>query len=374
MSYTRVVRADWESHLDRWLADGVIDADGAARIRAWESGQASSQGLRWPVLLALVCGALLVGAGVLLFVSAHWDQLSPAGRMSVVLLMVTCFHAGGAAVGGRFEALSIAMHTVGTMALGAGIALAGQIFHMAEHWPAAVLLWAFGAALGWLLLRHWTQAALTAILAPWWLAGEWTVHTTSSRDTLPLAAGICALAFTYLSARRSADDSPLRRALGWIGGLALLPAAAFIAADSWAETPFRTDHLAAWAVAVALPMGVAALLRGREALWNAVAVFWTLVLAALAGSRSESLAVYFWFAVGSVGLSLWGIRDARPERINLGIAGFAGTVFGFYFSSVMDKLGRSASLMGLGILFLGGGWLLERTRRRLMARMRTEAL
>ena len=93
----------------------------------------------------------------------------------------------------------------------------------------------------------------------------------------------------------------------------------------------------------------------------------------LAGSHPEYLGVYLWCAVGSFGLSLWGIHEQRPERINLGIAAFACTVFGFYFSSVMDKLGRSASLMCLGILFLGGGWVLERTRRRLMARIRPEA-
>jgi hypothetical protein len=39
----------------------------------------------------------------------------------------------------------------------------------------------------------------------------------------------------------------------------------------------------------------------------------------------------------------------------------------FYFSSVMDRLGRAASLVGLGLLFLGGGWVLERARRRLVA-------
>jgi uncharacterized membrane protein len=329
--------------------------------------------LRWPILLALVCGAVLVGAGVLLFVSAHWDHLSPAERMSVVLLLVTCFHAGGAAVAGRFHALSIAMHTVGTIALGAGIALTGQIFNMAEHWPAAILLWACGAAMGWALLRHWTQAALTAILAPWWLAGEWTTRISASHSSLPAAAGVCALCFTYLSARRSAEDSALRKALGWIGGIALLPAAAYTASDSWSGTPFPAAHLPAWALAVAVPMGIAVALRGRDTVWNAAAVFWTLVLAALSGSRPEYLAVYLWCAVGSVGLSLWGIHDSRAERINLGIAAFALTVFFFYFSSVMDKLGRSASLMGLGILFLGGGWVLERTRRRLMARIRPEA-
>ena len=61
--------------------------------------------------------------------------------------------------------------------------------------------------------------------------------------------------------------------------------------------------------------------------------------------------------------------EARKERINLGVAGFALTILFFYFSNVMDKLGRSASLIGLGLLFLLGGWLLERTRRQLVARL-----
>jgi uncharacterized membrane protein len=362
--------ADWERHLDRWLDAGLVDAAAAARIREFESVNTPQQGLRWPVLLALVCGAVLVGAGALLFVSAHWDQLAPSQRMEIVLLLVASFHGGGAAVAHRFEALSIAMHTVGTIALGAGIALAGQIFNMSEHWPAGILLWAVGAAIGWALLRHWTQATITAILAPWWLAGEWTTRHTGSHESLPVAAGLCALSFTYLSARRSLSDSALRKALSWIGGLALLPAAAFTADVAWLDAPFQSAQLPAWALAIAIPIGVASLLRGRDTIWNAAAVFWTLVLAALSGTRPEFLAVYAWCAVGAVGLSLWGIHDSRPERINLGIAAFACTVFAFYFSSVMDKIGRSASLMGLGVLFLGGGWILERTRRRLMARIR----
>ena len=61
-----------------------------------------------------------------------------------------------------------------------------------------------------------------------------------------------------------------------------------------------------------------------------------------------------------------GIRETRAERINLGIVGFALTVLSFYFAKVMDKLERSGSLVLLGILFLAGGWALERTRRRLI--------
>jgi uncharacterized membrane protein len=329
--------------------------------------------LRWPIIIACALGALLLGAGVLLFVSAHWDELSPAWRMMLVLLMVGFFHAAGVGATGRFDSLATALHAVGTVALGAGIALTGQIFNLSEHWPSAILLWTLGAAMGWALLGHWTQAILVAILLPYWLGGEWIVGTAQSHYTLPATAGACALSFTYLSARRGPADSGLRKALCWLGALALPPAVVLLAADSWRSLPPTGEVVLGWCAAMLLPLGVAYLLRGREAIWNLLAIAWTLGLPPLSNGHPDRVAVYGWFAMGAFGLAAWGIREARPERINLGIAGFALTVLAFYFSNVMDKLGRSASLIGLGILFLGGGWLLERTRRRLIAQMQPEA-
>jgi uncharacterized membrane protein len=91
------------------------------------------------------------------------------------------------------------------------------------------------------------------------------------------------------------------------------------------------------------------------------------VVAALyARSVAGDIFAYAWWALGAVGLVFWGLHDRRSERINMGAVLFAITVLTFYFSEVMSKLERSASLAGLGILFLAGGWALERTRRRLV--------
>ena len=110
-------------------------------------------------------------------------------------------------------------------------------------------------------------------------------------------------------------------------------------------------------------------LRGRSAWANAVAAIWVVALLYV-GTAAGDVAMYAWWALGAVGLVAWGVRDGRVERINLGAAIFAATVLTFYFSQVMDKLGRSASLIGLGLLFLGGGWALERVRRRLIGQAR----
>ena len=86
--------------------------------------------------------------------------------MSIVVVLTGMFHVGGAIASRRFEIISGALHTVGSVSLGAGIAVTGQIFHLSAHWPQAILLWAVGAFLGWLILRQWPQAGLTAVLVP----------------------------------------------------------------------------------------------------------------------------------------------------------------------------------------------------------------
>ena len=134
-----------------------------------------------------------------------------------------------------------------------------------------------------------------------------------------------------------------------------------------------------WAVALLFPLTLAVLWRGAEAWINVAYVAWAALLlytarfAAIFYRGSDNLLtmslLYVLLAVGSVGFVWWGLRERRRERINLGIAGFALSVLGFYFSSFMGKLGRSASLVGLGILCLAGGFALEKMRRRLVAKM-----
>jgi hypothetical protein len=65
----------------------------------------------------------------------------------------------------------------------------------------------------------------------------------------------------------------------------------------------------------------------------------------------------------------WGVRQASKALVNLGIVGFAVAVGWFYFSNIFDKVGRSLGLIGLGVLFLAGGWALEKMRRGLITRM-----
>jgi hypothetical protein len=368
------MRMELEPSLERWVEAQILDRQQADRIRQFESAQLPRRRARWPVIMAVAFGGIMLAAGVLLFVSAHWDEISPFQRMALLVLAVGVFHVGGAFALERFRVLGVTLHAVGTVALGGAIAVAGQIFNMQEHWPAAVLLWAVGAMAGWLLLRDWPHLALAAILVPCWLAGEWAEAVPIFPSTWPVVTcGILLLAIGYLSVRLPGTDSRLdhvRTALTWLGGLALLPAALVVALGHPAYG--RAADTApgvlgiGWACAILLPLGFAYAFRRNAAWMNLVAALWVVGLNSLAEPRSEIL-LYGWCAIGAAGLVAWGIYELRPERINLGMAGFALTIIFFFFSSVMDKLGRSASLMALGVLFVGGGWYGEKLRRKLVA-------
>ena len=378
-----------KKRLEQWVSAGVVDAGTASRIRTYEESQSSGERLRWPVLLAVALGGLLLCAGVLLFVAAHWDELSPAWRFTLVMILVAVFPLAGALTEKRFSALSTTFYAIGTVCVGAGIFLTAQIFNLQEHWPSGILLWAIGALAGWLLLRHWMQAALLALLVPGWLVGEWELRTQGfAVSNRLITEGLVLIAIAYFSARTSQEDSATRRALAWIGGLAVLPLSVWAFAEGrgywgwWQNRPPVSSFLqvTGWAIAICGPLALAYILRKNAAWTNAVAAVWVLVIGTFRARNGDtganlpifawnSLGPYFWAGVGALGMVAWGLLERRRERINLGVAGFALTVVIFYFSNVMDKFGRSASLIGLGVLFLFGGWALERTRRQLVARV-----
>jgi uncharacterized membrane protein len=380
--------------------------------------------------LALGFGGILLATGVLLFVAAHWDGMSPAARFSLVLLLVAAFHAGAAVSSTRSPLFATALHAVGTVCFGAGIFLAAQIFNLEEHWPLGCLLWAAGAWLGVLLLRDWPEFALSAVLTPIWLASERLVAIERSwEQDAVLAQGVFLLAFVYLTAHERSNTNAPRRALSLIGAFALLPCTAYLFAavpDSYYYNPDYsrpTPSLLASAVALALPVAVGFVLRGRKgfiyvpaALWvffirffdndqygELGLLFWCVIGAALstvAGSRDQRRVVeragliglfaatlgLLWWADEYKGLPIYpvclllalvvaglGVRFVKKDAINLSVVMFGTTVLFFYSSTVMDKLGRSASLIGLGVLFLAGGFALERTRRRLLSRTKGAA-
>lgn len=338
-----------------------------------------SQGFRRSVLLAFALGALTLGAGILIFVSAYWDEISPAQRFTLALVMVAILHVGGAFVRGKFLGLSMTLHAVGTIALGKGIFLTAQIFNLEEHWPSGILLWLVGAAAAWMILGDWPQGLFCAILLPWWLAAEWFVlGETSDAPGDVASCGLALMAVAYLIVRSRDDRRPLARSLEILGGVSLIPVIIFIAVDGPAHVVGPLWLLGMGVgVALLLPLSLTFWLRRQELPMVALAAAWIGLLDAISRSRRDpaevNLEVYGWCVIAAVAMIAWGVKEARVGRINLGILGIGITVLVFYFDHLSDKMGRAESLISVGIPFLYGGWVLQRLRRRLVARIEVVA-
>ena len=376
---------DAEHYLLRWQTAGLLDDPTAASIRAYEQTQAKPASRQWQVLLAVILGGILLGAGVLLFVAAHWDQVSPISRLLLVLFMLVFFQGLGMLVRGRFSGLATAMHAIGTVSAGAAIALVGQIFNMQEHWPSAIMLWALCAAAGWALLRDQFQQTLTLLLIPAWVICEWGDRTHLYGGSEVYLARILAVVgaaylVSFLNSRRKIVFGILFGA-----GTILLAISVGILGEGWQfayrpEWGFVPLRFRLWAVfLMVLACGLAFVKNRMGALPVVIAGLVSYALPWLQTNVTEtrfggtpwthsepSLLAYVFVASTAVFFVWWGVHGASKSLVNFGMVAFAVTVFWFYFSNIMDKLGRSLGLMLLGVLFLAGGWFLETTRRKLV--------
>ena len=382
---------DIESLLNRWQSAGVLDAGATARIRAYESQQERPSGLKWQGRVALILGGILLASGVALFVSAHWDELGPGWRCTVVMLMVAIFHIGGGLSREKYHGLSTALHAVGTLATGAAIALVGQIFNIQEHWPAAILLWAIAALAGWVLLRDEAQQTLTLLLFPAWIFCEWS-YSAKGHIGIDVYLGrmLIAWAVLYLTLFLGSERKIVRGILFAASGISAVVGIVMLL-ESWHSWAYSQSFLPlhtriwGWVYIAALPLLFSLFRLRKSALPVLVGIFLGIALPWSTRTWTEyynygtthgsytrtdpNLAAHALVSAFTVFLIWWGVREVSRALVNLGIVGFAISVGWFYFSNLYDKMGRSLGLIGLGVLFLAGGWALEKTRRSLLAHM-----
>lgn len=275
--------ADFESLINRWQKAGVLDAPAAERVRTWEHGQQRPAGLRWQGVVALILGALLLASGVVLFVSAHWDELGPVPRLTLVFAMVAVFHVAGGATRSSYHGLSTALHAVGTASTGAAIALVGQIFNIQEHWPAAILLWAIAALAGWMLLHDEAQQTLVLLLVPAWMISELTYYTERHiGQDVYLGRMLFAWAVLYLTVFLGSKRKAVQGILFAVAAIATIVGTALMLESwrSWTQQSFVPLHTRVWAWAgiAVLPLVFALFRFSKSVVPVVVAVVYALVL------------------------------------------------------------------------------------------------
>jgi uncharacterized membrane protein len=364
--------------LAEWRREGLLDAETAARIEAYEARPRRSY-----LLYAIGgLGALSVGIGLLSIVASNWEAI-PAG-LKLVLDFVLL---GGLAAGvWRSEAKSWAREVLIFVFYGAvlaSIGLVGQVYHLGGALETALLFWALITtpvvlhAHGRVLAATWILALEVTLLLH--LERLYALFTLSEIELATLT--ICYL--VSLALVGASGSERLRRARPALAGVAgvfgcaqllaavtLAPLGWYTRSDSWHGPP--APGLAA--LCLIAMVGGSLLVAGRDEASRgpgrgallAVAVAAPILSALPWLSGHDKLG----FLAAASFLVVWSLvgflahRLGRVRLLNLATALLGVRLLIIYFEVFGSLLDTGIGLLSGGVLTLGLAWAWLRWARR----------
>ncbi|HTJ00921.1 MAG TPA: DUF2157 domain-containing protein [Dongiaceae bacterium] len=360
------------------------------------------EGGKFLAIVSLI-GAVLVTAGLVLVISANWDEIPRGVKIAVGLGLMLGAHGAGwwlREVQGHYRKSGEALYLVGAMLFLGNIALLGQIYNLVSRPPNAILLWWAGiAALPW-ILRSKALHLLALLAFGIWFGLEVNepgslIFFGNDEGQILLYAllGLGYLGLGYVLRRtRRAEFAPATEKLGL---LAFLLFAYPLTWGIWDHSGRASSVVAAWifpalcGVALAGCAGAVSSLTSLTRQWRWT---WTLTLAGAVALLAGQLYCapesnwdygwqdfgYHWVAV--FGLFIFcllqiqvGIQERSPFMVNLGITFIALDIVVTYIR-LIGSMGRTGVMFLVsGVFLIGFGIYLEKKRRRLMMQIKAAA-
>jgi hypothetical protein len=379
-----------ESVSREWVERGLLSEAQRAAVVALEQSRPDESGRRLQFTVALL-GSALVLTGVALIISANWQQITDWTKIGGIAALLAAAWSGGwwlRVEPGRHPKTGEAVLMVGAVLFLLAIALVSQVFHLDARPANGLLVWLVGiAAVPWLTRSMAAQFVVLGGLLVWAAfelntAGTpWSVRGGGSVVHTPAALAI-------LGAAVVASGFGLHRA-GWgafgrvheFWGLLFLNAVLFwltfgrhfgLAGANWTV-------LAGLSVVLGLVLfwGLRGAPREIKVLSGAMVV--ALVGPALFLGGAASLREMAWLAslATAGGLLLLdyslvraGLALGRESWVNFGLAFMGLNVFARYWDLFGTMLQGGLFFVVTGVVLIGGGFYLERQRRRLAAQLR----
>ena len=174
MRLIRLLKRDLAKECSEWVSAGLISQDQAAKIcerYGINYQDVSGQTYGYATLIGLAY--LFIGLAVITLLSANWDDIPRAVRMSGLLLMTTATNLFAfKKYNDDKPSAAISLFFLGSLFYGASIMLIAQIYHIDEHFPDGILWWAMGVLPLALLLESSLLMALAMALSFTWFFVE----------------------------------------------------------------------------------------------------------------------------------------------------------------------------------------------------------
>jgi uncharacterized membrane protein len=172
-----------DQQIPQWVDKAIITEGQAIALRAlYPPGDSVGLGR----LLITGIGAIMIGLGVILLFAYNWDDMGKVSKLTVIFSGLIGAHLAALYTRERHHVASESLFALGTMLMGAGIFLVGQIYHLDSHYPNAIFIWSLGAlALAW-VLPSLTQAFMAVALITAWHLSEVMDFAVANHAALPL--------------------------------------------------------------------------------------------------------------------------------------------------------------------------------------------
>lgn len=366
-------RSELSRELNAWRAEGLVtpeQADEISRRYGLDDLRAESVGL---LLLAIyTIGAILIGAGVVSFVAAHWGSMGPWTKVPLLVGSMLAAHLVGFyfwRVRGSRPALGHGLIILGTLIFGANIALLAQIFHIQSDYYTGFGVCAIGAAAMAYALRSTPNAVIALVASFVWFCG-WLGDYQHGFCYYPFVAAAAMLPFAYM--KRSVLTFTLTLLVialsisilaGVDGeafqsyGLAMLGLGQLL--FSWGLLSERTERFRGFAVPAGV-LGVSALIAGAYPLsfheaakevaragWSFEGWMWTVPVGAVC------IASLFTWAI-ALGTALRN-ASARPLAAAVAVSGGLILVAMLAGEYVFATISANLALVVLAAGLAGGG-------------------
>ena len=382
-----------------WVAEGQIDSDLAERLRTSLAAHDEPQRTNKIIWVLVSIGAVLTGAGLLLFIASQWDQSSPVRRLAL-LFTIYLLVVGAAALADRQQlgVTAKGLWFLSSIAVGVNIFLVGQIYNLPLNYWQGTLLWLIATmAMGWASpssAQGWLAVPLGLLTLGWistptsqfFEQGEFLFAPGGLRPLVPLVGlGLVATAmvvdatlFDWLKQPAAAFGAVLvavpivvstfhPMAFAWIFQVDVRPfhvvvglGAVALIVVAWLQdrsSPFGLAGAAVTGLLMALLPQVSdddGLLDGDSLPWLAESFDNSKLLFGL------YTAVIFGLAVATI---MAGQYYAKPVLVNIGYAMVSVILFALYVGRIAGELPTSLAVIGGGLALISGAIFLERRRR-----------
>lgn len=397
------------AEVESWQAEGIITPEQGQAIMAGYPAPLDPAAARRPygrlVTILATLGSLLIGLGVILFVASNWGEIPRAARLGLILGIVAIAYAVGywLRYGRGYQRVGTAVILLAALCYGAAIHLVAQVYHFPLNDPNLFLFWFLGV----LPLAYLTRSRAILSLAlllflgavgfrlPSWLENV-RDFAYSARVVILLYLAVGAMLYTLgrLQAqfRQTETYARVYEIVGLITAFGALYMFTFrdffprqgstasggdVATELW-----WTLHSAAALAVAALAVSMALARRGRllrQTLPYEGATAVVLLVAGYAGvylpfggNVAYPLLFNLLLFLGIVGLIFAGYFRGDEVLINLALVFFGVGIVSRYFEYSWELFDRSLVFVVAGVILLGGGFLLEWSRRRVLARMRPQ--